>query len=292
MKTKAVLLLCLLCCPKLFAQDSLSTHPKRLKTVLYTGTGLYGVTLIGLNHLWYSNEPQSKFHFFNDNYEWQQVDKVGHGFTAFHISRAGVEIFEWAGLPRKKAILWGGLSGMIFQTPIEILDGFSSAYGASWGDVIANTAGSGLVMGQYYLWDEIRITPKLSFTRSPFASQRPNLLGSNILEEILKDYNGQTYWLSTNIYSFTNKENEFPKWLNIALGYGAEQMIFAEIDDNKAIGLSPYRQFYLSLDVDLTKIKSKSKVINTLLFLTNTLKIPFPAMEFNENGSQFHWLKF
>lgn len=275
-----------------YAQDTSSVHSSRLKTVVYGGSGLYAATLIGLNQLWYANEPQSNFHFFNDNKEWLQVDKVGHVYTAFHISRVGVEVIEWAGLPRKKAILWGGLSGLIFQTPIEILDGFSSAYGASWGDIIANTLGSGLVMGQYYLWDELRIVPKFSFTRSPYAPQRPNVLGSNFLEETLKDYNGQTYWLSANIYSFLDAKTACPKWLNVALGYGGEQMVFAEADDNRAIGLNPYRQLYLSLDVDLTKIKTRSKFLNSVFFLANTLKIPFPAIEFSENGSQFHWLKF
>ena len=90
-------------------------------------------------------------------------------------------------------------------------------------------------MGQYYLWDELRIVPKFSFSRSPYAQQRPNVLGSNLLEEILKDYNGQTYWFSANIYSFLHDESLFPKWLNVALGYGGEQMVFAEIHDNKAL---------------------------------------------------------
>lgn len=292
MKNKLACLLLLLLSLPLSAQDSSSTNSTRLKTIIYGGTGLYGATLLGLNHLWYANEPQSSFHFFNDNNEWLQVDKMGHTATAFHISRAGVEVFEWAGLPRKKAILWGGLSGMIFQTPIEILDGFSSAYGASWGDLIANTIGSGLAMGQLYLWNEFRIVPKFSFSRSPYAQQRPNVLGNNVLEETLKDYNGQTYWLSGNIYSFLRKESTFPTWLNVALGYGGEQLVFAEPHDNEAIGLTPYRQVYLSLDIDLTKIKSKSKFLNTTLFLINTLKVPFPALEFNKNGAQFHWLKF
>ena len=32
-------------------------------------------------------------------------------------------------------------------------------------------------------------------------------LGENFLEQILKDYNGQTYWLSANIHSFFKKSN-------------------------------------------------------------------------------------
>ena len=43
---------------------------------------------------------------------------------------------------------------------------------------------------------------------------------------MLKDYNGQTYWLSANLKSFFKKSN-VPTWLNISVGYGAEGMFGA-----------------------------------------------------------------
>ena len=36
--------------------------------------------------------------------------------------------------------------------------------------------------------------PKFSFHQTKFASQRPETLGASLNEQILKDYNGQTYW--------------------------------------------------------------------------------------------------
>ena len=47
------------------------------------------------------------------------------------------------------------------------------------------------------------------------------------MQQVLKDYNGQTYWLSANIWSF-NKESNFPRWLNVAFGYGADGMLYGE----------------------------------------------------------------
>jgi len=44
--------------------------------------------------------------------------------------------------------------------------------------------------------------------------------------------------------------------LNIAFGYGAEGMLYGESNPNNQFTQDPYRQFYLSLDVDLTKIKN------------------------------------
>jgi hypothetical protein len=34
----------------------------------------------------------------------------------------------------------------------------------------------------------------------------------------------KTYWLSVNLHSFS-KAQKIPKWLNLAIGYGADGMI-------------------------------------------------------------------
>ncbi len=74
--------------------------------------------------------------------------------------------------------------------------------------MIANAAGSGLFFMQQKAWNEQRIKIKWSFHETSLASQRPNLLGSGLLEELLKDYNGQTYWASFDIHAFA-KESRF-----------------------------------------------------------------------------------
>jgi hypothetical protein len=54
-----------------------------------------------------------------------------------------------------------------------------------------------------------------------------------------------------------------------------------------------YRQFYLSMDVDLTRIKTKSKVLKGIFSVVNFIKIPFPALEYNSLGQvKFHFLYF
>ena len=117
-------------------------------------------------------------------------------------------------------------------------------------------------------------------------------------ENVLKDYNGQTYWLSVNLASFMNKETRFPKWLNVALGYGAEGMTGGESNppsfDEKGnpIYFDRYRQFYLSIDVDLTRIKTKSKFLKTVCNAIGFIKIPAPSIELNKKGLSGNWLGF
>ena len=277
------------------ASDSISSdtlNKAKVRQFVLLSAAAYGVALYGLNEAWYDDFPRSEFHFFNDNTQWKQLDKAGHFYSAFHLSNTGIHLLKKAGVPQKKAHFWGGMMGIIILTPIEILDGFSEEYGASWGDIIANTAGSMVAMGQHMLWQEVRIKPKFSFSSSPYADQRPNVLGDGFHEELLKDYNGQTYWLSVDLYAFL-KTPKFPKWLNIAIGYGAENLVYANDAANLANGFDSYRQYYLALDFDLSHIQSKSKFLNTMLYLVDLIHLPAPALEYNRSqGWKFHILAF
>lgn len=268
-----------------FFTPSDTLNIKRRNAVVLTETTLGGITLLGLNQLWYADYERSKFHTINDNSEWYQMDKLGHIFTAYHLGRFGAQTLNWAGVSKKNQLIYGGSLGFMFLTGVEVLDGFSEEWGFSWGDFAANAAGSGLFIGQELLWEEQRISLKYSFNRTRFASKNPNKLGNGILEEILKDYNGQTYWLSANLHSFF-KESKLPKWLNVAVGYGVDGLLYGEsnLQQLNFPNQKRSRQFYLSLDVDLTKIETKSEFLKQVFNVFNVVKIPFPTLEINGNG--------
>ena len=274
-----------------FFKKSDTLNIKRRNAVIITETALSVGTLIALDELWFSDYPRSSFHFKNDNNQWKQMDKIGHMMTSYYVGKTGMNVLDWAGVSKKNQLIYGATFGFTFLTAVEILDGFSKKWGASWGDILANASGTGLLVGQELLWEEQRIILKYSFSQTDFAKQRPNVLGENYIQQVLKDYNGQTYWLSANIWSF-NKESNFPKWLNVAFGYGAHGMLYGTTPNN-LVSQNPYRQFYLSLDVDLTKIKTKSKFLKTLFSTINFIKIPAPTLEYNSKGKfNFHFLHF
>jgi hypothetical protein len=279
-----------------FFKPSDSLNKKRLNTVIVSEAIIGSTTLIALNQAWYADYPRSDFHFINDNFEWLQMDKAGHVFSAYHLGSFGAKALKWSGADKKSQLLYGSTLGLTFLTAVEVFDGFSANWGASLGDVAANVSGTALFVSQELLWDEQRIVPKFSFHRTPYASARPNVLGSSFSEQILKDYNGQTYWLSANIHSFFKSSKTIPKWLNVAVGYGAEGMITGEDEFVNAVFLPTdkrYRQFYLSLDVDLTKIETKSHFVKTILTVFNTIKIPAPTFEIKgSGGTKFHLLYF
>lgn len=277
-----------------FLKPSDSINVLRKKTVYVGESVVFGAALIGLNQLWYKDYPKSNFHFINDNNQWLQMDKVGHFYSTYHLGRVGVEMLAWSGASKKEQLIYGSTLGFGFLTVVEVFDGFSQEWGASSGDIIANATGTALYVSQELLWKEQRITPKFSFHQTQFASQRPETLGSSLNEQILKDYNGQTYWLSFNIQSFT-KDNFVPKWLNLAIGYGGEGMFYGKKEEAIANGViqNPYRQFYLSFDVDLTKISTKSHFLKTLFSVINTIKIPAPTLQYDDfNGVKAHFIYF
>lgn len=281
-----------------FFSPSTVFNQKRFNTVIATESALYASSLIGLNELWYKNYPRSGFHFFNDNGEWLQMDKTGHIVTSYYAGRIGLNLMQWSGIEHRKAAWYGGLAGSLYQTTIEILDGFSSQWGFSAGDFAANTLGSALLVGQELAWKEQRVVLKFSFSRSSYAQYRPEVLGKNYAEQLLKDYNGQTYWASINLSSFMNEGTKFPQWLSIACGYGSEGMTGAysnpPVDSrgNPIPAFERYRQFYFSLDADLTRIKTRSKFLKALFTTLGFIKIPFPAMEINKRGMKFNSLMF
>ena len=256
----------------------------------------YGSSLIVLNNTWYKNYPHTSFHTFNDSKEWLQVDKIGHGWTAYNTGQASAAMWRWAGLSRKKAALIGGLSGTAYLTVIEFLDAHSSKWGWSWSDIGANVFGSSLFIGQEIAWSEQRIRYKFSFHKNNYGEaglekRADQLFGESWYERMLKDYNAQTYWLSVNIRSFFPK-SQWPAWLNIAVGYGADGM-FGGFENKWTDNLGNdiirddiprKRQFYLAPDIDFTKIKTKSKFLRTTFAFLNSFKFPAPALMLDSKG--------
>ncbi len=267
-------------------------HKKRLALVTTTYIAGWAGTITALNSIWYPKNDRTHFHAFNDFGEWNQIDKIGHAFSAYRLSMGYSSCLQWAGLDKKRSVYFGALSGILSQSVIEILDGYQGKYGFSWGDMAANTFGSGLYAAQYCLWKEQRIayrysSHKYNYPKGELRDRAQQLFGTSAFELIFKDYNASTYWWSVNLWSFRKKSN-LPKWLNIAVGYGVDNIYGGYhnywTDKNSVYhnrtDIQRARQFYLSPDIDWSKIKTKSKILNSFLTTFN-VRTPLPTLEFN-----------
>lgn len=266
------------------------------KAIGYTAA-YYGGSMYVLGKTWYRGRELVPFHFYNDNQGWLQVDKFGHAFGAYVYSYLGFHYLLSAGLTRNEALWYGATLGFILQTPIEIMDGIHEGYGFSAGDMVANFMGSALVFGQELAFHDQVMKFKFSYSETGYARRANGYLGTTTLNRILKDYNAQTYWLSVPVNKFMQLE-KIPGWLSLAVGYGANGMYgeFENITEYRGVSLpeaTRYRQFFLSPDIDWTRIKTESGFLKTLFTALNFVKFPFPALEYNTKEKlKGHWLYF
>lgn len=298
--------------PPLFSLE----HPKtfyKQRFMLLSGitTGTYTASSIFLWNAWYKDYPLSSFHTFNDMGEWLQFDKVGHSLGTYNTCNYLFIGALWTGMKRKNA-MWTavGLASVSVAT-IEIMDGFSEKWGFSGWDIVFNSLGAGLFASQELLWNEQRITLKISsqyldYSDEPIQAvnsvsttsikeRAAELYGTASFTTFLKDYNATTYWASVNVNSFLKrpKPSVLASCLNLAIGYGAENLyggfenkwikdgVEYELDSKSH---PRYRQFLLSPDIDFTRIPTKHKWLKFALKMINILKVPAPALEYNTRG--------
>jgi hypothetical protein len=277
------------------AADTAVPNKQRVWLVGASQAALWAGTFVALNKAWYQDYPRENFHLFNDWPEWQQMDKAGHVWTSYQLSRVSGDLWKWTGVDERKAIWLGGASGVAFQSIIEILDGFSSEWGFSLTDMGANVAGSALYVSQALTWKQQRLSVKFSYFPyeypAAYQTRVNSLFGAPGIERVLKDYNAQTYWISANVSDFF-PACRIPKWLNISLGYNARLMLGGRENiwtDEAGVtydytAVRRYRRIFLSADIDLTRIRTKNPFLKSVFSALNTLKIPAPAIEYNTSG--------
>ncbi len=268
-----------------FLPPSEQYRPDRLRKVVIGESVLFIATSVGLYFLWYKKFPKSRFHFINDSREWFQVDKMGHATTAYTLATMHHDLMRWSGVKPSTAITTSAITSLAYMSIIEVMDGFSKDWGFSKADMLANMGGVALFAAQQHYWGQQRITLRVSASFSPYAKYNPKLLGNNWASRLMKDYNGQTYWLSFNIRSFLPGDSKFPVWFNGAVGYGADGMIGGEknldtINGKSIPAFKRIRQFYIAADADFNKIKT-SNAISVPLYFLQFIKTPAPAIEFN-----------
>ena len=260
------------------------------------GVGITSTASIaGLGTFWYKDLGKNGFKFRNDWRQWYQMDKLGHSYSGYLISDKIYQCYKWTGTNIDKSLIIGSSIGLGYLLSFEILDGLSNDWGFSWSDIGANTIGVSMFLFQQEFWNEQRIRFKFSSSLSPYAKYRPEILGSSIPERLLKDYNGQTYWLSVNASSFLKNDSKFPKWLNFSFGYSIDERLNGSqntFTTSENLTFKSRREYLFSLDIDLQKINTRKVWLRSLLSTLNSIKIPFPTIRYANNGWRLYGIYF
>jgi len=282
----------------LFSRDTIKNKVDKnfYKFLLVEGAVLTGA-MSYLKYEWYSDKKRVPFHFYNDFKGWNQIDKFGHFYVSYLESNVGYSLMKKFNFSEKNSLFFGGSQGLILETPIEFFDAYYDGWGFSFSDILANTLGSAFFIVQQNFFGDQLIKPKLSFSTSIYAKYANGFLGkNNFLSQFVYDYNGYTYWLSfspSRIFKIKN----IPEWINLSLGYGADGMIgeFKNISTYNGKNIPEYeryRQYYLSLDIDFSKMKTNSKLLKKIFNALSYIKIPLPTLEFSNKKLKGHYIYF
>ena len=285
----------------IIVQTSYSAQEKRCrdsitkKNIILSSTALGATSLsyFGLYNLWYKKYPQTSFHFFNDLDEWNHMDKMGHVFSSYQVARKSHLFLDKKNIehPLEKSYFYS----LFFMMGIEVLDGFSTEWGFSNYDLISNFIGTGLFYIQEKKFNTQFLKLKFSSHLSPYATCRPTLLGNSFPENIFKDYNGQTYWITFDFNTRIQQKFKIFKYINLALGYSIDGFTGARNNSNlncvECNNLIRQSQYLLSFDLDLTEIETKNKFLKLFFNTFSIIKFPAPAVLI-QNKSQFKWIYF
>ncbi|MBI3765319.1 MAG: hypothetical protein HY277_02310 [Ignavibacteriales bacterium] len=263
------------------ASDSIHSEllpPDLDPPINYTRLSIVGGTIataILATHLYQQSgwwaDNRAPFHFQEDLKYGLNVDKFGHVYAGAMLAFIGRKSLEWANIPKTPALFFGSGASLLFQTYVEVEDGFS-AWGFDRVDFASDVAGAAWPIAQYYLPPLQDIDLKLSYHTSDLLGNPGGIGFKGQKHLVIDDYEGQTLWMSVKVHNILPEVAQpyWPDFLCLALGYGAR-----DIADP-----SPYRVYFVALDVDMTKIiPPKTSFLKTLGEALNLIHMPLPAVQ-------------
>ena len=260
--------------------------PKKIKQykadpLKLTILGVVGAGVFTGFHIYYSNtwwkDKRDYFKYAADGYYARNMDKASHVYTANVFTVATSVAYEWAGIAPGKALLYGALTSIAYETYIEINDGFAPNWGFDWGDMGAN------VFGAVYpfLQEEIKPLKHINFK----WSFKPNWIKSKTAsgqDDLLDDYTNMTFWLSVNpmivFPKSVTKAKFYPNFLALAVGMSIKDASHVSGSGKAQV------EWYLSFDWDVNQLPGKSDFMKKLKKILNFYHFPAPAVKISPEG--------
>lgn len=233
-------------------------------------TSMVTIHIYQQNGWWKDN--RAPFHFREDLNYGLHVDKIGHFWGAAVLTEVIALSLEWTAMSKESALLWGAGASLLFQTYIEVEDGFSK-WGFDRVDFLSDVAGAAWPLARHYVPALQNVDLKFSYLPSPLINTQGGTGFQGQQHLIMDDYEGQTFWLSMNVNDALPNvvEPYWPDVFRLAIGYGARDIA----KQNNA-----YRVYFLALDYDMTKIiPDTTPFLRTVNRLLKYLHLPAPAVQ-------------
>jgi len=243
----------------------------------YTRLAIIGGIMAGSMtaiHLYQSNgwwkTNRGPFHFAEDFRYGRNVDKVGHFYGASVLTFVMSKSFQWANIPEARSLVYGACASTLFQTYIEVQDGFSKAWGFDRVDFAANVAGAWFPVARHYAPVLQNFDVKLSYIPSKNINKPGPYPGQTHL--VMDDYEGQTFWLGLKVNNLLpgTLDQYWPDFLGLSVGYGARDILSA----------NHFSVYFIGLDLDMTRvIPQDTWFLKALGEALNYIRLPLPAVQ-------------
>jgi uncharacterized protein YfiM (DUF2279 family) len=271
-----------------FSQNRDSTYNK--KKIINAGivSSAYLISTYKSTQHFYKNYPYSPFKIKNDLNTWLGMDKAFHTYTSYQLCSGFYEANKLSNISDKKSLNIALIESLIFGITKEWSDSHIDIAGWSWYDMKANLSGNLLFYGQQRIFNEQKVKLKFSYYNSNLQANNPTVLGNSFLEYWRKDYNGQTFWLSSSFGAWKLSNKKWIKPISIALGYSGDNML-NELENsiiNNNLSINRYKQYYIGLDIDWSQVEVKRKSLKVLFYILDRVKIPLPSIEITKIGTK------
>jgi hypothetical protein len=261
--------------------------PENLVILSSVYAGAFVFLDIYQRHAWWSNQ-RGGFHFEEDWVSALQSDKAGHAFGGYIASYLMSEGLMSSGFSWNEATLLGSVFGCVYQTYVEMNDGFAKQWGFSPSDWYFDAIGPIFFLAQHHVAALQNITPKWQYVPSKWMNEPQITRPSTFID----DYNSSTFWWSVNVYNVLPKKLKkfWLPWLNIAFGYGADA-VDAEKDPNQPPDQLSQRRYVIALDYNLVRLlPNGGHFWNWFRQSLDFIKFPSPALEFSNGVTRFELL--
>lgn len=228
------------------------------------------------NGWWKDN--RAPFHFQEDLVYGLSVDKIGHFYGATLFTFVARRALEYTNVPSRKALWIGAGSALLFQTYVEVEDGFST-WGFDRVDFASDVAGAAWpVLREYYPVLQ-NYDLKFSYVPSDLLN-RPGGSGFKGQKHLMiDDYEGQTFWLSVKVNNLLPDaaKQYWPSFLCLSVGYGAR--------DITGTVTPPYPVVFLALDYDFAHIiPQRSTLLRDITEFLNFVHFPAPTVRISPSA--------
>jgi hypothetical protein len=216
---------------------------------------------------WWKGE-RTTFHFQEDLIYAKGIDKIGHVYAANALTFVLSRSLQWANVTESPSIIWGAIGSTLYETYVEVEDGFSKYWGFDRVDFAGDVVGAWYPVAQHYVPFLQNFNLRFSYLPKN-ASKKSGIAGQTFT--VFDDYEGQTIWLSLTMKNLLPGKagTWWPDFLCLSLGVA--------VRDN----FSPdrYLVWYLAPDLDMTKIiPQNTHFLKTLGEALNFIHFPMPAV--------------